>query len=100
MTTQISKEAKQKIDELCRKYKVKELSLFGSRGRGDFSENSDFDFLVEFNPDADIGLFQFSKIQIALEEVLGTDVDLVSKKGLKARIKERILSEAEIVYAQ
>ncbi len=100
MTTQISTEAKQKIKELCRKYKVKELSLFGSRVRGDFSKNSDFDFLVEFAPEADIDLFQFSEIQIALEDVLGTDVDLVSKRGLKARIKERVLSEAEIVYAQ
>ncbi len=99
MTPQISAEAKQKIAELCQKYKIRELSLFGSRVRGDFSKNSDFDFLVEFDPDTHIDLFEFSQIQIELEEVVNFDVDLVSKNGLKARIRDRVLSEAEIIYA-
>lgn len=100
MIPQLPLETRRKIDELCRKHRIRELSLFGSRVRGDLSEDSDFDFLVVFEPDANIDLFKFSNIQIELEEIVGSDVDLVSKNGLKARIRQRVLSEAEIIYAR
>jgi predicted nucleotidyltransferase len=98
VTAQISKEAKQKIDELCRKYKVKELSLFGSRVRGEATDKSDFDFLVDFLPDARMTLFEFSGMQLELQDMLGEKVDLVPKNGLKPRIKDSVLAEAQVVY--
>ena len=96
--TQFSPETKEKIAELCRKNKVRELSLFGSRVRDDFRKESDYDFLVEFLPDASIGLVEFVHIKEELENLLGNDVDLVPKSGLKRRIRQRVLSEAQNVY--
>lgn len=98
MNPHLSDSTKQKIAELCRKYKIRELSLFGSRARGDSTENSDFDFLVEFSPKADISLFEFSRIHLDLEEVVQANVDLVPKEGLKPLIRDEVLAEAEIIY--
>jgi len=99
MIAQLPAEKYEKIVALCRKYKIRELSLFGSRVRGDFTDKSDFDFLVEFFPDSNIGLFEFVAIKDELEGFLNAEVDLVSKKGLKPRIRDRVLSEAKVVYA-
>jgi predicted nucleotidyltransferase len=96
--TQFSEETKQKIIELCKKNKVRELSLFGSRARGDERTDSDFDFLVEFRPDADVDLFSYSGLQVDLQKVMGLKVDLVQKTGLKPRIRSRILAEAKTIY--
>ena len=98
--TQFSEETKRKIDELCKKYKVRELSLFGSRVRGDNRIDSDYDFLVEFVPEARVSLIEFSNVRLELEELLGTGVDLVPKNGLKKRIRTRVLAEAKNVYAR
>ena len=86
------------IEQLCIRHKIKELSLFGSRVREDFTAASDFDFLVEFLPGAEIGLFEYSGIQVELEDLLGQRVDLVTKTGLKPLIKDQILADAEIIY--
>jgi uncharacterized protein len=85
--------------ELLKKYHVKELALFGSRARGDNRPDSDVDLLVDFIPGFRIDLIQFSELQLELQKVLGVPVDLVSRGGLKARLKERVLREARPVYA-
>ena len=64
--TQFSEETRAKIAELCKKHRVRELSLFGSRSRGDNRPDSDFDLLVDFLPDAGIGLIEYSRMQIDL----------------------------------
>ena len=97
--TQFSESTRKQIAELCKKNKVRELSLFGSRVRGDSTDSSDFDLLVEFQPNSGVSLFEFSRMQIDLEDLLGTKVDLVPKSGLKPLIRDSILSEAEIIYA-
>lgn len=97
--TQFSEETRQKIAELCRKNKVRELSIFGSRVRDDARPDSDFDFLVEFYPNSGIGLIEFVNIKFELEDLLGRGVDLVPKSGLKRRIRQRVLAEARSVYA-
>ena len=74
--TQFSEETRTKIAELCKKHRVLELSLFGSRSRGDERSESDYDLLVEFLPDAGIGLIEYSRMQIDLSEVLDTKVTL------------------------
>lgn len=98
MSYQIPVETFEKIAELCRTHKVRELSLFGSRARGDHTKESDYDFMVDFFPDAKIGLLEFSEMQIELEELMRSRVDLVTKDGLKPRIRHRVLSEAQIIY--
>lgn len=98
MIPQIPIEVFEKIVELCKRYKVRELSLFGSRARGDFDNNSDFDFLIDFAADARIDLFDFSNIQVGLEELLLKEVDLVPKKDLRPSFRESVLAEAVVLY--
>ncbi|MGQ0542714.1 MAG: nucleotidyltransferase family protein [Blastocatellia bacterium] len=98
MIPQIPVETYEKIVQLCMKYKVRELSLFGSRARGNFSDSSDFDFLIDFAPDAKIDLFDFSNIQVDLEDLLHAEVDLVPKKDLRPSFRQSVLADAVILY--
>jgi predicted nucleotidyltransferase len=88
-----------KVAEVCRKYNITELSLFGSQVRGDAIPQSDFDFLVEFFPEAQIGFVTLGKIQTELSEIIQSPVDVVPKAGLKAAIRAQVLAEAEVLYA-
>jgi predicted nucleotidyltransferase len=91
---------KAKIDEICRRYGVHELLLFGSGLRTEFRPDSDLDFLVDFQPDAHIGLIRFVQMAQDLEAALHRKVDLVPKRGLKPLIREGILQQAEVIYAE
>jgi hypothetical protein len=67
------------ITELCLKYGIKRLELFGSAARGDSSAKSDIDFFYEFDPVNTTGLAdRFFAFQQELEKLLGLKVDLVS----------------------
>lgn len=61
--------------------------------------NSDIDLLVEFLPDANVGLIEHAGLMLDLTRLLGRRVDLVSKNGLKPRIRESVLADARIIYA-
>ncbi|SRR4030042_3118770 len=78
-------------------FHVKTIYLFGSVVRGEEKELSDVDLLVEFEPSAHIGLFEFARLQRVLSGMLGCKVDLVTPETLHKAIKSRILEEA--VYA-
>jgi len=80
---------------LQRKYKVKELGIFGSYVRGENRDESDIDILVEFKEP--VSLFEFMELEEFLTKLLGVKVDLVMKGGLKQRIKGKILAEAVYV---
>lgn len=99
MIPEVLQKSKKRIAEICRRYQIRELSLFGSQARGDSSEKSDFDFLVEFQPEAKIDYFKYFEIQEELEKIVRKKVDLVPKKGLKIFVRQQVLSEAEVVYA-
>ena len=94
--------AKEEIEEtlkkfkpfLREKFKVKEIGIFGSYVRGEESEESDVDILVEFYEP--IG-WEFVDFREFLEEILGKEVDLVTVKALKPQLKDKILKE--VVYA-
>lgn len=74
------------------KYKVKSIAIFGSFVRNEQAQNSDIDFLVEFQkPTFD----NYIGLRDNLKRLLHRKVDLVSKKALKERIKRYILKEAE-----
>jgi predicted nucleotidyltransferase len=88
------------IAERCRRYHVRELSVFGSGARGDMKPDSDIDILVEFEPDAPIGLWEFAGMADDLSGLLGRWLDLVSKRGLKPRVRPYALRDAKIVYAE
>ncbi len=87
------------LAEICQRYHVRELALFGSVLRDDFRDDSDIDVLVEFEPDAPIGLFELVAMRRELADLIGRDVDLVEKAGLKQVIREPVLRSAETIYA-
>ena len=78
-------------DRLAQQYGVKEIGIFGSAVRGEASDQSDVDVLVEFS--RPIGFFKFLELEEYLGTRLGRKVDLVSKKALKPRIGAHILEE-------
>ena len=88
-----------KLADLCRRYHVKELSVFGSAARGEMRPDSDIDLLVEFIPEAKVDLFKYSGLMLDLSKLIGRKVDLVSKKGLKPLIRASVLNEAKLLYA-
>jgi uncharacterized protein len=75
------------IDALCRAYRVKRLDVFGSAVRKDFDPvRSDVDFLVEFEPDADLNRFHaYMGLRDELSRLLGRPVDLVMPSGVRNR---------------
>jgi len=86
------------IEELCRKYQVSELSIFGSALRPDFKDGSDVDLLVLFQSGARIGL-EFVRLQRELSELIGRKVDLIPKDYLKPLIRDQVLAQARVIYA-
>lgn len=87
------------LANLCERYGVKELSLFGSAVRGEMRPDSDIDVLVEFDPAARIGIFKFESLVEGLEALVGRKVDLVTKRGLKPWVRPEVLREARVIYA-
>jgi uncharacterized protein len=75
-----------------KKYGVRSLALFGSVARNQARKQSDVDLLVEFSQP--VGLFQFARLKMYLEEVLGHKVDLVTPEALRKELREDILREA------
>ena len=88
-----------RLAQICQQYEIKELSVFGSIARGEARADSDLDILVEFDPKAVIGFIALSQLRHELEQLFQRSVDLVTKPGLHTRIREQILSEAEVLFA-
>ncbi len=94
---------KERIAEFCKKWKIREFSLFGSVLRDDFRPDSDIDVLVTFSEDAKHTLFDLVHMENELKQLLGRDVDIVSRRGIESSRnyirRDAILSSAEAVYA-
>ena len=87
------------LAEVCRRYGVKELSLFGSAVRGEMRPESDIDIMVEFEPGVRIGLIKFESFADELESLAGRRVDLVTKHGMKPWVRTRVLKDARVICA-
>jgi len=88
------------LTELCQKWKVTELSLFGSVLRDDFGPDSDVDVLVTFQPDAPWSLWDLMEMKEQLELLFGRTIDLVEKEALRNPWRKReILDTYKVVYA-
>ena len=90
--------SEQKIAAFCRRHGIKRFAFFGSILRDDFGPGSDIDVLVEFDPDARVGLFRLMHIQSELSRLLGRKVDLNTPGFLSDRFREQVLREAEDQY--
>ena len=85
-------EKRAEILRLCARYGAHNLRAFGSVARGEADARSDVDFLVEMEPGR--SLFDLGGLQHELERLLDRPVDVVTERGLKARIRDRVLQEA------
>jgi predicted nucleotidyltransferase len=75
-----------------KKFGVRSISIFGSVARDKARKQSDIDLLVEF--EKPVGLFEFARLKLYLEELLGRKVDLVTPEALRKEFRESILREA------
>jgi uncharacterized protein len=89
-----------KVADLCRRWKVETLALFGSVLRDDFRPNSDVDVLVDFQRDAQWDLFDLVTLREELSALVGRPVDLVERQALVNPFRRReILEHLETLYA-
>jgi len=92
----------ERITDFCRRWKIVELSLFGSVLRDDFRADSDIDVLVSFAPDAEWSLFDHVAMEDELTAMIGRKVDLVSRRAIERSEnwirRKAILGSAEPVY--
>jgi predicted nucleotidyltransferase len=87
----------QALAEVCRRYGVRRLLLFGSFARGEADEESDLDLLVEFFPGRTPGL-GFVRLQEELTRLFGRRVDLHTLGSLSPYLREEVLKEARPIH--
>lgn len=97
MSTQIEM-PKDEIAAFCRRNRIRRLSVFGSVLRDDFLPDSDVDVLVEFEPDAHVGLITLAGMEIELSRLLGRKVEMHTVKGLNPQFRDEVLGAAEVQY--
>ncbi|WP_164921003.1 nucleotidyltransferase family protein [Thermosynechococcus vestitus] len=96
MTVEERLQAKrQEVLRVAAKHGARNVRVFGSVARGEADAESDIDFLVELEPGRT--LFDLGGLQYELEQLLGCRVDVVTERGLKARIRDRVLQEAMLL---
>lgn len=86
------------IAEICQRYGVAKLALFGSLTRqGEFGHDSDLDFLVQFLPDVRHG-FSYFAMEEELENLLGRKVELLTPDWLSKHFRDEVAAEAQTIY--
>lgn len=92
----------EQLIEFCQRWHVRELALFGSVLRDDFSAQSDIDILISYQPIAKRGLFEKIRMQEELSYLLDRDIDLVSKRAIENSHnwlrRKNILESSEVIY--
>ncbi len=89
---QLLREKRAEILRVASRHGASDVRVFGSVARGEADRESDIDFLVELETGR--SLLDLGGLQMELESLLGRRVDVVTVRGLKARIRERVLREA------
>lgn len=88
----------QQLAEVCRRYGIARLDVFGSVSRGAAGPDSDIDLLYELAPGSRLG-WDIEALADELAHVLGRPVDLVSRNSLHERLRDGVLAEARLLYA-
>ncbi len=91
-TADLLKKNRDDILRIAAKHGVRNIRIFGSVARGQADKDSDIDFLVEMEPGRT--LLDMGGFLMEVRELLGRDVDVVTERGLKERIRDRVLKEA------
>lgn len=87
------------VAQICRRYGVREIAVFGSALSRDATEAGDLDLLVAFEEGSSVGFIAFERLRRELSTALGKEVDLVPRDGLKPAIRDAVLREAQVLYA-
>lgn len=95
---QIKKSISEAIKTSSFKENIEKASLFGSYTRKEETKESDIDVLIEFKPNAKIGLFDFVRLQRFLGEAVGKKVDLLTPESISKFFREKVINESEIIY--
>jgi predicted nucleotidyltransferase len=77
-----------------RAYGVRHAAVFGSVARAEARDDSDIDVLVDLDPGRPMGIFEYARLKLYIEEILGGGSDIVNRKTLKPLLRDRILGEA------
>ncbi len=88
---QIYKTLQKYLTKLQEQYHVKTLGVFGSYARGEATDNSDLDLLVEFQ--GDLTFDRYMDLKFFLEDLFDKKIDLVIRDDIKPQIREKILGE-------
>ena len=91
-TQELLKEKREEILRITAMRGARNVRVFGSVARGEADDASDIDILVELDPDR--SLLDHAALLLDLQHLLGRKVDVVSDRGIKPRIRERVLREA------
>ena len=86
------REHRDEIIEIARARGASRVRVFGSVARGDATEDSDIDFLVDLEPDR--SLFDLGGLLMDLQDLLQRNVDVVTERGLRPRVAQRVLADA------
>lgn len=93
----------ERLKEICKRYLIKELAIFGSALKEDFNDSSDVDLLYTFQDTANHSLFDVVKIKEEFEKLFGRSVDLLSRRAIERSRnefrKKAILANTKIIYA-
>jgi predicted nucleotidyltransferase len=91
------------IADFCRRWKIKQLAVFGSAAAGVLRPDSDIDLLVTFDPNAGWTMFDHYRMENELTELFAREVDLVNVRALEENpngiYRQHILNSAKVVYA-
>jgi uncharacterized protein len=83
---------REEVLRIARQYGARNVRVFGSVARGEATPDSDVDFLVDMEPGR--SLFDLGGLLMDLQELFGRRVDVVTERGLRERLRERVLREA------
>ena len=86
---------REKILQLADQYGARQVRVFGSVARRQDDAESDIDFLVDMEPGR--SLFDLGGLLVDLEKLLNSKVDVVTERGLKERIRDRVVNEAVLL---
>jgi len=89
-------DVKQVIIPILKKYCVPKAALFGSYSRGDFSDSSDIDLVLE--PPKKMSLLGLIRVEHELEDLLGIEVDLLTYASLHPYVRDYILRDEQVLF--
>lgn len=88
----------ERLREVCERYGVASLAVFGSVARHEDRHDSDLDLLYVLKPDSRLG-FRLFDLEDELAALFGRPVDLVARKSINKYIREQVLADAQPLYA-